>query len=212
MRLVHLSNYAIIACAILLAWTPLPSCAKDVAKDATKKMQLQLRQVMSEKAALEQSKAALDQEVETLRKKTADSESSIARSNRARQAAEKEVETLKHDKTALTEKVAVLEKQLGETGGKLGVTDANLRQVSDQKQRLEQDLAFRGKELSSCEAKNMALYRYQVEMISQAQNRGTLSALLEHEPMVGFGRVQVENLLEEYRDKIDKEQIVGRDQ
>ena len=69
---------------------------------------------------------------------------------------------------------------------------------------------MRDKELGSCETKNKKLYQYQVELINRAQNRGSLDALLEREPLTQLKRVEIENLLEEYRDKIDNEQIVKR--
>ena len=47
-------------------------------------------------------------------------------------------------------------------------------------------------------------------MISRAQNRGSFDVLLEREPLTQIKRVEIENILEEYRDKIDNEQIVKR--
>ena len=46
-----------------------------------------------------------------------------------------------------------------------------------------------------------------MELINHAQNRGSLGALLEAEPVLGFKRVEIENLLEEYRDKVDAQKI-----
>ena len=61
-----------------------------------------------------------------------------------------------------------------------------------------------------CETKNKKLYQYQVELLNRAQQRGSFDALLENEPIVQMKRIEMENLMEEYRDKIDKEQIVSR--
>ena len=86
-------------------------------------------------------------------------------------------------------------------------TRNNLQQETSHKQRLEQNLDARGKALEVCEAKNKMLYQYHVELINRAQNRGSLSILLEKEPVLGFKRVQIENMLEEYRDKIDDQKV-----
>ena len=173
-------------------------------------MQMQMKQVQDEKAVVEQEKAALGKELETLKKKTGEIESSVARANRSKAAAEKEAEALKQGKVELNEKIMQLEKQFSENQLSLRDTRQSLQQETTQKQRLEQSLGVRDKELGSCETKNKKLYQYQVELINRAQNRGSLDALLEREPLTQLKRVEIENLLEEYRDKIDSEQIVKR--
>lgn len=201
----------LIACLALLVASPLHAAAKkDPAKEAQRRMQMQVKQAQDEKAAVEQEKAALGQELETLKKKAGEIESSVARANRSKAAAEKEAEALKQVKTEQSEKIAALEKQFGESQQSLRDTRQNLQQETSQKQRLEQNLGARDKELSVCETKNKKLYQYQVEMINRAQSRGSLDALLEMEPLTQVKRVEIENLLEEYRDKIDNEQIVKR--
>ena len=163
-----------------------------------------------EKEILAQEKAALSQEMEALKKKTGGIEASVARANRARIQADEQAESLKREKDALTEKVADVEKRLSENEHSLRDTRQNLQQETSQKQRLEQTLGARDKELGVCETKNKKLYQYQVELINRAQNRGSLAVLLESEPLTQMKRVEIENLLEEYRDKIDNEQIVKR--
>lgn len=193
--------------AVLSTSPLLAASKKDPEKEALRRMQMQIRQAENEKAAVEQEKAALGQELEALKKKSGEIESSVAHANRSRAAAEKQVEALKQDKSVLTGKVEQLEKQLGESQQNLRETRQNLQQETSHKQRLEQTLGVRGKELASCETKNKMLYQYQVEMINRAQSRGTFDALLEHEPFTQLKRVEIENILEEYRDKIDKERV-----
>lgn len=201
----------VLACVVLLLMNPVHAAGKkDPAKEAQRRMQMQIKQIQDEKAALEQEKAALNQELEALKKKTSEIESSVARANRSKATAEKEADALKQTKTELSEKIAQLEKQFQETEKTLRETQRSLQLETSQKQRLEQNLGVRGKELGVCEAKNAKLYQYQVEMISRAQKRGSLDVLLEREPLLQMKRVEIENLLEEYRDKIDNEQIVKR--
>ena len=195
----------------LLCASPLHAAnKKDPNKEAQRRMQMQMKQVQDEKAVVEQEKAVLGKELETLKKKTGEIESSVARANRSRAAAEKEGEALKQVKVELNEKIMQLEKQFGENQLSLRDTRQSLQQETSQKQRLEQSLGVRDKELGSCETKNKKLYQYQVELINRAQNRGSLDSLLEREPLTQLRRVEIENLLEEYRDKIDNEQIVKR--
>lgn len=200
-----------IGCLALLIASPLHAAnKKDPAKEAQRRMQMQVKQAQDEKAAIEQEKAALGKELETLKKKTGEIESAAVRANRSKAAAEKEAEALKQVKTEQSEKIATLEKQFNESQQSLRDTRQSLQQETSQKQRLEQTLGARDKELSVCEIKNKKLYQYQVELINRAQNRGSLDVLLEVEPLTQMKRVEIENLMEEYRDKIDNEQIVKR--
>lgn len=196
-------------CAALLIATPVHA-GKDQNKESTRRVQAQLRKVSDEKAALEQDKATLSQELDTLKKKSGELESSASRANKRKAVLEKEAEALKQDKTKLSEEVEQLKKELAESQLALRDTRQNLQQETSQKQRLEQNLSARGKELEVCETKNQKLYQYHVELINRAQNRGSLGALLDSEPVLGLKRVEIENVLEEYRDKVNKEFIIKR--
>ncbi|GAO34719.1 hypothetical protein SCT_0099 [Sulfuricella sp. T08] len=198
-------------CTALLIATPVHA-AKDPDKEATRRVQAQLRKISDEKVVLEQDKATLNQELDTLKKKSGEMESSASSANKRKAVLEKETEALKQDKTKLSEQVEQLKKELAESQLALRDTRQNLQQETSQKQRLDQSLSTRGKELEVCETKNQKLYQYQVELINRAQNRGSLSALLDSEPVLGLKRVEIENILEEYRDKVDKEYIIQRNQ
>lgn len=193
--------------ALLIA-SPLHAAAKkDPAKEAQRRMQMQMKQVQEQKTALEQEKAALGQELEALKKKTSEIEASVARAHRGKAAAEKEAEALKQARSELSEKIAQLEKQFSESQLSLRDTRQRLQQETSQKQGLEQNLSVQGKALGACESNNRMLYQYHVELINHAQNRGSLGVLLEAEPLLGLSRVKIENLLELYRDKVDEQKF-----
>lgn len=194
-------------CAVLLIATP-AHAGKDPNKEATRRVQAQLRKISDEKTMLEQDKATLSQELDALKKKSGELESSASRANKRKAVLEKEADGLRQDKAKLSEEREQLKKELAESQLALRDTRQNLQQETSQKQRLEQNLSAQGKELEVCETKNQKLYQYQVELINRAQNRGSLSALLDSEPLLGLKRVEIENVLEEYRDKVDKEYII----
>ena len=201
-----------VLCAALLVMAALPAQAenkKDPAKEAVRRLQFQMQQISSEKAALEQDNAAITQARDALKKKSDELASSVARTKQRQAALEKEAEALKQDKGKLTEDIAQLKKELSESQLALRDTRQNLQQETSAKQGLEQNLSTRGKELEVCETKNQKLYQYHVELINRAQRRGSLGVLLEAEPVLGFKRVEIENLLEEYRDKLDAQQIIS---
>ena len=195
------------AILLLVAAAPAQAAKRDPNKEALRRMQIQVQQVEDEKAALEQDKATLGKEFDALKKKTGELTSSAARANQGKARLEKEAEALRQDKAAFSEQVAALKKELGDNQKTLHDTRASLQQETSQKQRLEQDLSTRSKASEVCETKNQMLYRYDVELINRAQRRGSLETLLEAEPVLGLKRVQIENLLEEYRDKVDAQRV-----
>ena len=197
----------VLSGALLLTASAAAAPTKDPAKAALRQIQVQLKQVQDEKTALEQVKAELATELDALKKKSGDWAASATRANRGKAVLEKEAEVLRQDKTKLSEEITTLKKEL--TDSQLAVRDTrqNLQQEASLKQRLEQNLSARGQELEMCQTKNKILYQYHVELINRAQQRGSLDVLLEKEPVLGFKRVQIENLLEEYRDKLDEQKI-----
>jgi len=208
-RFFEMSLVVLIGGVLLLAGVaPAQAAAKkDPAKQALRRLQAELKQVQDQKAALEQEKADHGQALEALKKKAGEQASAAARANHGKAVLEKEAEALRQDKTKLSEEVERLKKELTESQMAMRETSQNLRQETSQKQRLEQNLGARSKELESCQEKNKTIYQYHVELLNRAQNRGSLSVLLEAEPVFGFKRVQIEKLMEEYRDKLDEQKV-----
>lgn len=207
-RIFEMSLVMMIGGALLFAGAPAQAAAKkDPAKQELRRLQAELKQAQDQKAALEQEKADHTQALDALKKKAGEQASAAARANQGKAALAKEAEALRQDKTKLSEEVERLKKELAENQMALRDTSQNLRQETSLKQRLEQNLVARGKEFDACHAKNKMIYQYHVELLNRAQNRGSLSVLLEAEPVLGFKRVQVEKLMEEYRDKLDEQKV-----
>lgn len=59
-------------------------------------------------------------------------------------------------------------------------------------------------ELEDSERKNLDLYRLNVELLEAWHRKGPLTALLQREPVTGIGNVALENVLQEYRHKLDE--------
>lgn len=204
----HYEMSMVIAGGALLLALCVPAQAaskRDPDREAVRRVQLQLRQMQDEKAVLEQDKAGLSNELEALKKKSGALASSAASANRSKAALEKEAEKLRADQVKLSEENARLKKQLTDSQSAEHDTRNTLQQETSLKQRLEQNLSARSKALEQCESNNATLYRYHVELLNLAQQRGSLGVLLEAEPVLGFKRVDIENLLEQYRDKVDEQ-------
>lgn len=191
---------ALLFLAVLGAAPSAMAASKDPNKEAIRRLQIQLRQVEQARSGIEQEKSALAQELDALKKKTAGLESSAARGNRRSAKLEKELEAVR---TELSTRLESAEKLLAETQAALKHNRGELQQSQAERQRLDAALAAKTAAAQRCDANNRKLYQYQVELINRAQAQGSFEALLAAEPVTQIGRVEIENILEEYRDKID---------
>ena len=90
------------------------------------------------------------------------------------------------------------------------IADANtlIQKMETAKTQLDSDLTLRSESLANCESKNQAQHRYGMELLEKYQNKGCTSALLQKEPFTGLKQVQIENMLELYREKLDQQKLV----
>ncbi|MEC5386793.1 hypothetical protein VVD49_13745 [Uliginosibacterium sp. H3] len=164
--------------------------------------QLQQTQQQSEQKSA-QEKAAADEELKrrsselgSTSKKLKDSERQLADLQTRLKAAEQE-------RDALTTKYGDASKRLAELEPLQRDTAAKLRTRDGEASGLQASLTAELAERKRCEANNIALYQYGRELMTLYENKGVVSALRHSEPVFGLGQVQMQNMLEEYRDKLD---------
>ncbi|MDN5936867.1 MAG: DNA repair protein, partial [Nitrosospira sp.] len=87
-------------------------------------------------------------------------------------------------------------------------------ELASQSRQLEQDLKDTAAALEKqneqrklCEANNAELYRIGRELVDWYTSKGPVNAMLEAEPFTGMKRVEMENLLENYRDKLEGQRL-----
>lgn len=175
-------------------------------REAARRMQIMQQQFSAEKAVLEKDKTDLAQKVDDLTKQTESSKQDTAQLERKRSSLTKELATAKIEAVALQEKLRQLE-----------ITHAELvtlhKQESENNQSqiraLQAALAQRGQVLGSCETKNSKLYELNREILTKYRDKSFMDALTQNEPLTGIKAVGVENILEDYRDKLDVQRVEG---
>lgn len=83
----------------------------------------------------------------------------------------------------------------------------NLRESEARVRELEALSTRQTGELKTCMQNNVKLYESHVELLRQYDRKGVFASLLQSEPVTGLKQVQVENLIEEYREQIDQLQV-----
>lgn len=186
---------------------------------AVRRVQQQMQQVEQEKAALqqqvsgfEQEKSALSGAKDALAKKAQSAESRAAVEGRKRQSLQQELETVRKENQALQEQKTEAEKRLSEMTARQTASARQLAVLQGEKKQTEANLAMREKQIASCDDKNLKIYQYGRDLIRQCRDRSATDAVLRLEPVTGIKRVEVENMLEEYRDKLDAQKLIPDEQ
>jgi chromosome segregation ATPase len=100
--------------------------------------------------------------------------------------AEKQIETLRKQKSSI-------EDQLAARDVSISVLDVKLKAETEERQH--------------CVANNQALYNYGTQLLSAYRDKGVFSAMSQRDPVLNLGSVKIENVLEEYRDKLDEKRL-----
>lgn len=164
----------------------------------------QLQQLSTERAALQAENARLKQELEqikaqlqksettakTLQARTRTLEQTAGRGNVEAQQAEEQLERTRG--------------QLQELIGKFRETVQTLRDVEIDRDGATGRLAARERELKTCVDRNAGLYNLNAEVLDRMEGRGFWSGLAEREPFTRLKRVELENMIDDYRYRADE--------
>lgn len=89
------------------------------------------------------------------------------------------------------------------------VTVANTKEA--QRARLESQVIVLQRRIDDAETKNLALYNIGKEVLGRYQKFGLGTAITAREPFVGITRVKLENLVQDYSDKLNDQTIKSGD-
>lgn len=179
-------------------------------KQMLRRMQQQMQQIEQARAQAEQEKAvalADKESAEREAEKLGPVTRQLAGERSARTLAERERKALQAELQGVKERMAELESKLAETLARERATLDTLAQTESAKKRAESELAGHQQDLKQCRTHNIALYGVGREMMEKYRDKSCHDALAQSEPFTGLKRVEVENLLETWRDRLDREKL-----
>lgn len=166
-----------------------PACAQsdDSAglRDRLRQVTLQLRQAQDDQATILAQKAAAETERDALKKQLAALQSDIARVRRDGQRAN------------------VVEGDLARTKDALAQAANAARQNQAERDKLQTAASNSQTVLETCEVKNTQLIAVGREILTAYENFNFIDSLSAREPFTRLKRVELENLAQSYRDRID---------
>lgn len=198
-----LTSLAVLALAGTLAGTPAHAQEQSRERELLRRAQQALQAADAEKTALLNEKAALESQLKAASEELQSLKSGAVSRNRALEA---EVASTRAARTATVGKLDDATRRLDEQAALQGKTAAALTAREADVARLQSELEQSRATEAQTEAKNRQLYLYARELLGQYESKGVWTALAHKEPVLGLGSVEMENLLQEYRDKIDAEQ------
>ncbi|WP_157200586.1 hypothetical protein [Methylomonas lenta] len=128
------------------------------------------------------------------------------------------------DKEQLSSELSAEKTSGGAVRGRLDETHAKLLEVIEKYKKLDQDKSELSnsfaqlkasqeateQQLQTCDQHNVKLYQSAQELLEKYQNKGTFSAMLQDEPILQFQSVEMENIIQEYEDKLREGQYTKK--
>lgn len=203
----HAVLIAILASIVAL---PVGAANDSREKQMLRRMQQQMQQIEQARAQAEQEKTVALADKETAERqaeKLGPVTRQLAAERSARTLAERERKTLQAELQGVEERMAELESKLAEALARERATLDKLAQTESAKKRADSELASHQQDLKQCRTHNVALYGLGREMMEKYRDKSCHDALAQSEPFTGLKRVEVENLLETWRDRLDREKL-----
>lgn len=172
-----------------------------------RRTQQQVQQLDRARAQAEQDRAAALADKEALAREIAGEIVTARRERAARGRLERELKAARNELDALRARLGDTEKQLADNLVRQQADAQALTQLHTVKKRTEHELAGASRDLAACRAHNGQLYGLGREMMQKYREKTCADALAQVEPFTGLKRVEVENLLETWLDRLDREKV-----
>lgn len=160
-------------------------------------LQQQIRSIGAERDALNAAKAGLEKEKAALARKLEQAEKRLS-------ATQTSLERFRESDAALRERLIEDRARTQELVDKFRETAQNLREVELERSELTALSARQNAELHQCVQNNISLYQANLELLDQYESKGVWASLMQREPALGLKRVEIENRIEEYRNRLDQ--------
>lgn len=167
-------------------------------------MQLQVRQLMADNQALQAQIAELTSKVDAADKASKDLEKDLRKSTAT---ADKFKESTDLLRGKLDETVGKYKVLIEKYKAKLLETADALHKENAAKNKLQLALNDETAAKVACVTNNQQLVKYNKEILAHYQDKGVMDSLLQKDKVAGLKSVEIENILQEYQDKIDDEKF-----
>jgi chromosome segregation ATPase len=167
------------------------------AQEALRQSQENASELSQAKSAAEQKLKDASQQLDSVRNASKSAESGLRAKLQTAAAAQTD---LTQQLERARQQIAALMAQQQDAAKRLSAREADLKQSQ---QSLEASKAAN----TSCETKNLQLYQYSEELLGRYQKKGVWAAMSQKEPVFGLKEVGIENVVQEYQEKLDQQKL-----
>lgn len=153
-------------------------------------------QLQNENVKLKNDNKKLNDELKKLKKQYESKSKSAGRS----EAALSQSQAINNQ---LTERMTQFRGRMDELVSKFRETATTLKKSEQDNRKLSQEVTRYESELNLCAKNNIELSNIGYEVLDKYENKGMFSSLAQAEKFTGLKRVQIENLVEDYRYMIE---------
>jgi chromosome segregation ATPase len=176
-------------------------------REALRRVQQNAAKLQAEKSALEREKQELTAKVDAATKDLDGLKGEAARNKRRAATLDKEVEALRKENADLKLQLDTTGKNLAENTRQCQdaatLAQQNQKRVEVINANLKSMHAKEEGERKSCQATNLKLRAVAREILDRYENKGPFDSLRQAEPFARIKSVEIENLIQDYGDKID---------
>ncbi len=191
-----------------------PDAGQKRERELLRRIQGQVAQANDEKARLEQALTAEKAAGEKLKKELAEaarSAGALKGANRSLELLKKQLEEETAKLRAATEKAEDLARGLTAARGEVPPLKAQLQAAAEaaaaEKAAMTAAVLAERDNLRHCKDRNASLYGVGTELLERYRNKGVFDALLSNEPFTRLKRVQLENLVQDYKESLQTGRI-----
>lgn len=187
---------AVAACVLTLAGSAGAQSLEDQLRAELRATLDQLHQLQDSQADLQAQKTAAEQERDALKAKLGGGRSA------ASPALQAELDKARADNARLTQAVQADEAEISKYKDAYTQLATSDQQIHAEHDRAVQDEAATVQSLADCETKNITLVKIARDVLSAYTKIGVKDALERGEPFIGLKRVKLEQIAQDYGDKV----------
>jgi len=159
------------------------------------------------RSGIEGRNRSLQAEVEKLRKESGERAESIKKLEAEAQSFETKLKDMTEQVVRMTAARDEVNAQLAKVLQAARDLEGQAKLLAAGKQTLEASLAKVNQDLDSCRNHNARLCLIADEMLKKRQSRSAVGSMLQNEPLTQIGKVELERLSQEYKEKIEQEKL-----
>lgn len=169
----------------------------------TARLQMMLQQLNTEKTNLSTDNAKLKAELDKTKKEL---EAALKERDAGTQKLGRSSQDLVNTQAkadALQRGFDALKSRFDELVEQFRATVTAMKDLEQEKDRLATSVSEYDARVKVCERNNDALYKTNLELIDLYEHKGVFTSLMQHEPVTKLKKVEIENLMDRYRQLAD---------